>query len=80
MDSLVFKEFCEHFTDQLQKKLEPADSILKLKDLEDSNENLNRTSPSSPPNKGDFLTLDELRDGNYLKAPSPTGSHKESSI
>merc|ERR1719468_457116 len=80
MDSLVFKEFCEHFTDQLQKKLEPADSILKLKDLEDSNENLNRTSPSSPPNKGDFLTLDELRDGNYLKAPSPTGSHKESSV
>ena len=32
---------------------------------------------------GEFLTLDEIGDGNYVKpkAPSPTGStHKESSI
>ena len=77
MDALVFKEFCEHFTEQLQKKMDDTSSILKLKDLEDSNENLNRTTPTK--DKGDFLTMDELKDGNYLKAPSPT-SHKESSI
>ena len=30
---------------------------------------------------GEFLTLDEIGDGHYVKAPSPTGStHKESSI
>lgn len=79
MDSLVFKEFCEHFTEELQKSLDDTDGILKLKDMEDSNENLNRTTPLD--HKGEFLTLDELRDGNYVKAPSPTGStHKESSI
>ena len=47
IDSLAFKEFCEHLTEELQKLHENsnADSILKLKDMEDSNENLNRTSP-----------------------------------
>jgi len=80
IDSLVFKEFCENLTEKLQKKSmenSDADSILKLKNLEDSNENINRTSPKG----GDFLTLDEIGSGNYVKAPSPTGStHKESSI
>jgi len=81
IDSLAFKEFCEHLTDELQKMGEnsnaDADSILKLKNMEDSNENLNRTSPPG----GEFLTLDEIGAGNYVKAPSPTGStHKESTI
>jgi len=79
IDSLAFKEFCEHLTEELQKLHENsnADSILKLKDMEDSNENLNRTSPPA----GEFLTLDEIGTGNYVKAPSPTGStHKESTI
>ena len=76
MDPLVFSEFCEHLTDELRNK-DDDDSCLKLKDVEDSNENLNK----SYPDKGDFITLDELNDGNYVKAPSPTGSsHKESQI
>jgi len=80
IDALSFREFCEYLTEELQKMNECAndDSCLKLKDMEDSNENLNRTSP---PSAGDFLTMDEIGDGNYVKAPSPTGStHKESSI
>merc|ERR1712037_400683 len=83
IDALSFREFCEYLTEELQKKAECAnddpDSCIKLQDMEDSNENLNRTSPPA----GEFLTLDEIGDGNYVKpkAPSPTGStHKESSI
>jgi len=83
IDALSFREFCEYLTEELQKKAlcanDDPDSCIKLKDMEDSNENLNRTTPHG----GEYLTMDEIGDGNYVKpkAPSPTGStHKESSI
>ena len=49
IDALSFREFCEYLTEELQKRDECAnddpDSCIKLKDMEDSNENLNRTTP-----------------------------------
>ena len=58
IDALSFREFCEYLTEELQKKSvspdDDNDSCLKLKDMEDSNENLNRTSP---PGKKDYSSF-----------------------
>lgn len=80
MDALVFAEFCQHFTDKLQKqidKMNGSDDILKLRNLledEDRKPNPNSSiismnSPSSPPadvkkDQEEFLMLNE---GNYLQ-------------
>ena len=64
MDSLVFSEFCEHYTEMLrreQKKDLGLHNILPMSPLLEAPDN--RRSPSREDN---FLTL--ANEGNYLKS------------
>lgn len=74
MNSETFSEFCEYLTEKLRLYKDKCDSCLKLNDLvDDSNSNLNA---SVPDNKNDYITMDDLNEGNYLRSSSP----KESQI
>ena len=61
-------------TEELQKKAEcendDPDSCMKLKDMEDSNENLNRTSPPGKKDYTIYLFFITVRQKNYQKKSS----------
>lgn len=75
MNSETFAEFCEHLTEKLRGELNPTDSCMKLNDvIGDNSSNLNASVPSD--DKANYITMDDLNDGNYLRSSSP----KESQI
>lgn len=64
MDALVFGEFCEHLTNQLQKMEDTAgkDDTLSMSSLLKPR---SETPQERPEDEQDFL---KAHDGNYLKA------------
>ena len=76
MNSETFSEFCEHLTDKIRHECgNDTDSCLKVEHLlNDTDPNLNANAPDE--DKKEFMTMDDLGDGNYMRSSSP----KESQI
>merc|ERR1712004_148448 len=75
MNSETFAEFCGHLAEKFNCENNPTDSCIKLNEIMgDNSSNLNASVPSD--DKADYLTMDVLNDGNYLRSSSP----KESQI